>query len=138
VSNVLQLQQEVARSIAEQVSVVLTPREEARLSSAAEVNPEVYDSYLRGMYHWYRITPQDLEEAIVCFERALAEDPGYAPAHAGIAAVWAGIQQMGAAPPRVAGPKIELAVNRAISLDPNLAQAHFTNGVYQTWTPSIR
>lgn len=134
VSDVLQLQQEVARSIAEQVSVVLTPQEEARLSSATEVNPEVYDSYLRGMYHWYRITPQDLEEAIVWFERALAKDPGYAPAHAGIAAVWAGIQQMGAAPPRVAGPKIELAVNRAISLDPNLAQAHFTNGVYQTWT----
>ncbi len=132
--DVLQLQQEVARTIAEQVSVVLSPHEEARLSGAPRVSPAAYEAYLRGMYHWYKITPQDLEAAILCFEKALAEDPDYAPAHAGIAAVWAGIEQMGTAAPRVAGPKIELAVNRAIALDANLAQAQFTNAVFQTWT----
>ena len=132
--NILTLQQDAARAIAEKISVALTPAEESRLAGAPRVRPEAYEAYLKGMFHWYKLTPQDLQSALQCFDAALAADPDYAPAYAGIAAVWAGVQQMGAERPAVAGPKIKSAVDKALELDANLSQAHFTSGVYYTWT----
>ncbi|MCH8140556.1 MAG: tetratricopeptide repeat protein [Proteobacteria bacterium] len=133
-SNILRLQQEAARAIAEKINVALTPAEESRLAGAPQVRPEAYEAYLKGMFHWYKLTPQDLQSALQCFDAALAADPDYAPAYAGIAAAWAGVQQMGAERPAVAGPKIKSAVDKALELDANLSQAHFTSGVYYTWT----
>jgi TolB-like protein len=132
-TSILALQREIARAIVDEMRAVLTPAEAARLTAAPRVRPEAYDAYLRGMYHWYKLTPADLQSALRHFDAALAADADYAPAHAGIAAVWAGLQQMGAVPTLVAGPKIKTAVDRALNLDPNLAQAHFTLGTYYTW-----
>ncbi len=133
-SNILRLQQEAARAIAEKINVALTPAEESRLAGAPQVRPEAYEAYLKGMFHWYKLTPQDLQSALQCFDAALAADPDYAPAYAGIAAAWAGIQQMGAERPAVAGPRMKSAVDKALELDANLSQAHFTYGMYYTWT----
>jgi adenylate cyclase len=132
-TNILTLQREVARAIVDEMRAVLTPAEEARLATAPRVHPEAYEAYLKGMYHWYKLTPNDLQSALRYFDAALAADADYAPAHAGTAAVWTGLQQMGAVPTTVAGPKIKSAVDRALHLDPNLAQAHFTLGTYYTW-----
>jgi adenylate cyclase len=132
-ADVLALQRDVARAIADEISVFLTPAEAARLTSASRVRPAAYDSYLKGMYHWYKLTPQDLALAFRHFEDALAADANYAPAYAGIAAAWAGVQQMGGAPTAVAAPKIKTAVDKALELDPNLSQAHFTLATYYTW-----
>ena len=132
--DILRLQQEAARAIAAKINVVLTPLEESRLAGAPRVRPAAYDAYLRGMFHWYKLTPEDLQAALQCFDSALATDPDYAPAHSGIAAVWAGIQQMGAERPAVAGPKMKSAVDKALELDPHLSQAHFTAAVYYTWS----
>jgi adenylate cyclase len=131
--NILRLQREIARAIAEEVRGILTPAETARLSNAPRVRPDAYEAYLRGMFHWYKLTPQDLQSAFKYFDEALASDPGYAPAYAGIAAAWAGLQQMGAAPTAIAAPKIKSAVDKALELDSNLAQAHFTLATYFTW-----
>ena len=133
-TDILRLQQEAARAIAAKINVVLTPVEESRLAGAPMVRPAAYDAYLRGMFHWYKLTPEDLQAALQCFDTALATDPDYAPAHSGIAAVWAGIQQMGAERPAIAGPKMKSAVDKALELDPNLSQAHFTAAVYYTWS----
>jgi adenylate cyclase len=133
ITSVLRLQREVARAIVEEISVILTPSEKARLGSAPRVHPEAYEAYLKGMYHWYRLTPHDTQAALEYFDAALAIDSSYAPAHAGIGMTWAGIQQMGAAPTAVAGPKIRSAVQKALELDPDLAQAHFTLAAYYTW-----
>jgi TolB-like protein/tetratricopeptide (TPR) repeat protein len=132
-SHILRLQSEVSRAIVQGVSAVLTPAEEARLGSVVRVRPEAYEAYLKGMYHWYKLTPHDLQLAFDHFNTALAADPDYAPAWAGIAAAWAGLQQMGASPTAVAGPKIKSAADKALQLDPNLAQAHFTMATYYTW-----
>lgn len=133
-TDILGLQQEAARAIAAKINVVLTPVEESRLAGAPRVRPAAYDAYLKGMFHWYKLTPQDLQAALQWFDAALATDPDYAPAHSGIAAVWAGVQQMGAERPAVAGPKMKSAVDKALELDPNLSQAHFTAAVYYTWS----
>ena len=53
------------------------------------------------MYHWYKLAPQDVQAALQHFDASLAVEPDYAPAYSGIAAVWAGYQQMGAVRPTV-------------------------------------
>ena len=83
--NVLLLWSEVAQAIAGEVQVALTPEETKRLASARPVNPEAHDAYLKGSYHWKKLTPEDLDTAERYFELALEKDPSYAPAYAGLA-----------------------------------------------------
>jgi TolB-like protein/lipoprotein NlpI len=123
---VLALQGEIASVIAEKVRAALTPTERARLTSARPVNPEAYEAYLKGMQHWYKVTPQDIDTALEYFEMALKKDPNYAPAHSGVALVWIGRQQMGYTAPREAGPKAKAAALKAVELDNTLAEAHFS------------
>jgi TolB-like protein/DNA-binding winged helix-turn-helix (wHTH) protein len=122
--DVLALQGDVARAIADQIRISVTPQEELSLRHARPVNPEAYEAYLKGMQYWYRLTPQDIDSALEYFELALKEDPNYAPAHSGVALVWIGRQQMGYTAPREAGPKAKAAALKAIELDNTLAQAH--------------
>lgn len=133
-SNILQLQRDAASDIAKQVSVLLTAEEEARLSAVPQVSPQAYDTYLKGMHYWYQITPESLKQGIREFEQSLEYDEKFAPAYAGIASCWAGLQQMGAANPTQTRPKILAAVEKALALDPNLAEAHFSYGVYSVWS----
>jgi len=121
---VLALQGEIARVIADKVRAAVTPTERALLASARPVNPEAYDAYLKGMQHWYKLTPQDIDTALEYFELALKKDPNYAPAHSGVALVWIGRTQMGYTSPREAGPKAKAAALKAVELDSTLAQAH--------------
>ena len=93
--NVLLLRSEVAQAIAGEVQVALTPEDTKRLAGARPVNPEAHDAYLKGSYHWQKLTPEDLDTAERYFELALEKDPSYAPAYAGLSRVWAGRQQMG-------------------------------------------
>jgi TolB-like protein/Tfp pilus assembly protein PilF len=131
---VLQMQREVARAIAGEVQVALTPEEAKRLAGARPVNPEAYDAYLKGSYHWKKLTPQDLDTAQRYFELALAKDPSYAPAYEGLAWVWGCRQQMGIALPREAGPNAKAAALRAIALDDSSAGVHEALAAVRTWT----
>ncbi|MFQ5853968.1 MAG: protein kinase, partial [Candidatus Binatia bacterium] len=115
--NILTLQGEIAQTIASQIQVKLTPEEEVRLASARPVNPEAYEAYLKGQFHWGKLSRADLETAQQYFELALQKDPDYAPAHAGIALVWAARMQMGFVPPSEAAPKAKKAALKALELD---------------------
>lgn len=132
-TNVLKLQSEVASAIVEKISVVLTPLEQSRLTAAPSVSTDAYEAYLKGMYHWYKLSPDDMQTALKWFDTALASDPDYAPAYAAIGMIWAGIQQMGVVPPSFATPKIKTAADKAMELDPGFFQAHFTRAAYLTW-----
>ena len=132
--NVLLLWSEVAQAIAGEVQVALTPEETKRLASARPVNPEAHDAYLKGSYHWKKLTPEDLDTAESYFELALEKDPSYAPAYAGLAWVWAVRQQMGIAPPHEAGPKAKAAALQAVELDDSSAGAHEALATVRTWT----
>jgi tetratricopeptide (TPR) repeat protein len=122
--NVLVLQGEVAQAIAGELAVSLTPDEASRLAEARPVDPEAYDAYLKGSYHWKELTPEDLDTAQRYFERALEKDPEYAPAYEGLAWVWLARQQFGFVPPHEAGPKAKAAALKAIELDEGSAAAH--------------
>jgi tetratricopeptide (TPR) repeat protein len=82
---------------------------------------------------WGRLTAQELDTAQRYFELALAEDPSYAPAYAGLAVVWAGRQQMGIMPATDSAPKWRAAALRALALDDRSAAGHDALAGYLTW-----
>ena len=132
--DVLILQNEIAKTIAQEVKLTLTPEETIRLGQAAMVSPDGYDAYLKGMQHYYRLTPHDLETALQYFEFSLEQNPNSALAYTGIAAVWGGRQQMGFAPSSEAAPKARAAALRALEVDPDLAEAHSRLASIRVWS----
>ena len=131
--DVLKLQSDAVRDIAREISIGVTPAEESRLKEAPSVNPAAYDAYLKGMHEWYKLTPESLNAALDRFEQSLTADKDYAPAYAGIGAIWAGLPTLGVTSGIEAASKIKTAIENALARDENLAQAHFVNGLYNTW-----
>jgi TolB-like protein/DNA-binding winged helix-turn-helix (wHTH) protein/Flp pilus assembly protein TadD len=122
----LALQDRVARSIAEQIKISLTPREQAALKSATAVNPEAYESYLKGRYFWNERTADGLKVALAYFNQAIEEDPNYAQAYSGLADTYAllGDWQYAVMTPAEAYPKAKAAALKAVELDSSLGEAH--------------
>src|SRR5271163_1534350 len=122
----LTLQKKVARAIADQIRINLTPREQAALKSVKVVNPEAYQSYLKGRYFWNKRTADGLKVAFAYFREAIEEDPKYAEAHSGLADTYAllGDWQYEVMTPKVAFPKAKAAAIKALELDSTLGEAH--------------
>lgn len=125
-TDILVMFSEVARAIAGEIQVKLTPEEETHLASARQVNPEAYEAYLKGQFHWYKLTPEDFEMALQYFEFALEKDPNFALAYVGIAMVWGVRAQFGILSPREATPQLKAAVEKAFELDNTLAEVYST------------
>ncbi|MCJ7579765.1 MAG: protein kinase [Candidatus Aminicenantes bacterium] len=132
-TDVLVMYGEMARAIADNTKVELTSDEKTRLASARKVDPKAYEAYLKGMSHWYKLTPPDLDAALQYFESALEKDPDYALALTGIALVWIGRNQFGSVQPSVAVPKVQEAALKALELDNTLAEVHFVLAALRTW-----
>ena len=133
ISGILTLQSEVARKLANALTLKLLPDEERRLTSARTVNPEAHDLYLKGTMHWNRLTEKDLDIAEYYFEQALNLDSTYAPIYEGLAAVWSAQQQMGFMTMKEAGPRATEFALRAIAIDPNSAHGHFAIALNKAW-----
>ena len=131
--DILNLQNEIISSVAGQIALKLTPEEVTYLAEVRPVNPEAHEAYLKGVFHWHRLTPTDLETALEYFELTLSRDTDYAPAYSGIARVWLGRQQMGYASPHEATSKAIAAATRAIELDGELAEARYVLAAVRTW-----
>jgi TolB-like protein/DNA-binding winged helix-turn-helix (wHTH) protein/Tfp pilus assembly protein PilF len=122
----LALQNQVARAIADQIRINLNPQEQAALKTAKVVNPEAYESYLKGRYFWNKRTPDGLKVALAYFNQAIDEDPNYAQAYSGLADTYAllGDWQYGVMTPKEALPKAKAAAIKALELDSTLSEAH--------------
>jgi len=131
--NILVLQSDIVRNIAKEIQVSLTPKEKSLLADVHEVNPEAYQAYLRGRFHWDKLTKEDLDKALQYFELAREIDPDYALAYAGIALVWVGRLQQGLTSYIQAGPKIKVAALKALELDNSLSEVHFVLGGISCW-----
>jgi TolB-like protein len=123
-SDILQLQSDVAREIAEQVSVRITPDENEALTETFEVDAKAYELYLKGRFHWYRFGEGDLELALNYFQQAIEQDPDYALAYVGFADALATPAHAGMMPTTKVFPAAKGFVKRALELDPDLAEAH--------------
>jgi serine/threonine protein kinase/Flp pilus assembly protein TadD len=124
--DVLAMQSEVARAIAREVQVQLTPQEKARLDSVRPVDPVAHEAYLKGLYHWNFHTGDELQKAIAEYQRAIQIDPNYALAYVGLADAYHLLPFNGDADPRVVGPKARDATLKAVELDPHLSEARVT------------
>ncbi len=129
--DVLALQSEVARAIADEIRVQVLPLEKVRLDRALPVDPVAYEEYLRGRFHWNRRTEEGALKALECFERSIARDPGYARAYAGLADAYETLGIYEYLPPHEAFPRAEAAVTRALALDDSLAEAHVSLGSHR-------
>jgi TolB-like protein/DNA-binding winged helix-turn-helix (wHTH) protein/Tfp pilus assembly protein PilF len=124
----LALQKQVARSIAGQIQIKLSPKEQADLKSSKTVNPEAYEAYLKGRYFWNKRTADSFRQAIGHFHQAIDKDPSYAPAYAGLADSYAlsGDWEYGAMAPKEAYPRAKEAALKAMALDDTLGEAHIS------------
>ena len=134
VRDLLRLEDEIARAVADEIQVKLTPQERARLAGSRPVDPEAQDDYFHALHvrnkravtttHY---SEQDLLEAISYFRQATEKDPKYGPAYAGMADAYIelGNPWSGSRPAKETLPLAKAAATRAAEVDPLLGEAHF-------------
>jgi serine/threonine-protein kinase len=123
-AELLDLQEDVAREIAERLRTRLTGAEAAALARRVTDDPVAYDLYLQGRYHWNKRQGEDLTRAIELFEQVIRRDPRFAAAHAALAQAYDLLAFYGAVRPSEVLPRAREQAGRAIELDPTLAEAH--------------
>ena len=128
--DVLTLQSQVARAIADEIRVQLSPHEKSRLAAGRPVNPGAYETFLKGRHFWYKRSPDALKKAVEYLQQAVAVDPGFALAHAGLADgyVSLGWDLFGLASPSDTYPAAKQAAQKALELDPTCGEAHAAAG----------
>ena len=128
---VLALHSEVARAVAKQIAVELTPQERTRLTSSPRVKPGAYELYVLGRHYWNLRTIEGYRRATEQLRKALALDSGYAPAHAALADTYMLLGEQGGLPQQDARALAADEIRRALDLDPNLAEAHASLGAWK-------
>jgi TolB-like protein/DNA-binding winged helix-turn-helix (wHTH) protein len=123
--DVLALQANVAGMVADSISVQVTTQQRNRLANARQVNPEAHDLVLQGREHWSKFSNPELRTAISYFQRAIDIDPNYAVAYAGLADCY---HELDDSPPKEIFPKARAAAEKALQLDPGLADAYSALG----------
>jgi TolB-like protein/DNA-binding winged helix-turn-helix (wHTH) protein/Flp pilus assembly protein TadD len=121
--DVLVIQAEAARNIADQIQLRLTPTAERRLAQTRSVHPQALEAYLRGRQSWQRFDQAGVEQAIREFRIALENDPAFAPAYAGLADAYYALSNL-RVKPQEAMEQARAAALKAVELDSEMADAH--------------
>jgi TolB-like protein/predicted Ser/Thr protein kinase len=133
-ADITQLQSDIARDISKRLRVQLSGQKQQRLGSAGTTNPEAYQLYLEGRQLWYGRTPEGLKKSIDSFQRAIAADPNYALAYAGLGDTYNVIPSYGAGiTSRQAGLLADAATRKALELDDSLPEAHLARADFLTF-----
>jgi TolB-like protein/Tfp pilus assembly protein PilF len=127
--DIFAVQEEIASAISEQLELTLTPENRSTLARRRTDDLEAYDLYLLGRHNWATRSDDGLVDAREYFEAAIARDSGFAPAWAGLAAVYDALPWYTDFPPQEGAEKGKQAARTAIALDPSLAEAHAALGV---------
>ena len=122
--DVLVLQGEIARAIADEVQAKLTTQEQVRLGSTRLVDPEAHLAYLKGRYYWNKRTEEAIRKAIAYFQQAVSKDPQYALAYAGLADSYLVLGVYSGASSQDTYNQSKAAATKALQIDDNLAEAH--------------
>jgi serine/threonine-protein kinase len=122
--DVFAVQEDIARTVASALSAELVGRLPEILVQRATTSPEAYQLYLRGRHLWSTRTREGILQARQSFEEAIALDPQYAAAYAGLADAWQLLPDYGDVPAREGLARAKTAALRAIALDSTLAEAH--------------
>jgi serine/threonine-protein kinase len=123
-SEIISMQEEIAKQISERLQLKLSGEDERRVSKRYTNNSEAYQLYLRGRFYWNKRTEEALKKGIDYFNEAIEKDPGYALAYVGVANCYAMLTELEASPPKEIYPKVKAAAARALEIDDTLAEAH--------------
>jgi TolB-like protein/DNA-binding winged helix-turn-helix (wHTH) protein len=126
VRDVFALQGEMARTVAKEIKVTLTPQEEARLAATRAVNPFANEAYFRGRYFLDRRTKADIDEGLVAIQQAIEFDPTFAPAYASLSEAYLALGLYEPARGTELLAKAQAASRKALELDDSLSAAHYT------------
>jgi DNA-binding winged helix-turn-helix (wHTH) protein/Tfp pilus assembly protein PilF len=126
--NILAAQEEISREVSEQLRLKLTTEERRRFAKRYTENIEAYHLYLKGRYFWSKYTKEGVDRSIEYYQQAIAADPVYALAYAGLAEAYYALSTT-YLPPREAMPKARAAVMKALEIDGTLSEAHSTLGM---------
>jgi len=124
--NIMMLQSRIARAVAGEIKLTLSPEEELKLSSHKKIDPEAHEAFLRGRYFWNLRTGDDIKKALNLFQKAVKIEPLYALAHVGIAESYGLLHTYTGVPSKETYPKVKAAALKALEIDPNLGEAHIS------------
>ena len=124
--DVLEVQADVARAVAREIQIKLTPHERRRLDGdkPRSINSQAYELYLRGRHFWYRRTEAGIRKSIECFEEALRHDPSFAAAYDGISDAHTMLACRGMTPALESFHKAKTAARQAVRLQPELGEGY--------------
>jgi TolB-like protein/Flp pilus assembly protein TadD len=128
ITDIFEIQTDVALQIAAALKAKLSPAEQSRIRKEPTRDPQAHRLYLQGRRWWNQNQPGGYDRAVECFERAVARDPAFALAWANLALVHTELSEIGLAQPSEIYPKAETAVAEALRLDPELGEAHLAIG----------
>jgi TolB-like protein/DNA-binding winged helix-turn-helix (wHTH) protein/Tfp pilus assembly protein PilF len=123
-TDVFQVQDSVSERVGDALALQLSGLEKASLRKRDTTNPLAYELYMRGIFFWNKRTEDGLRKAVSYFEQAIALDPNYALAYAGLVAALNPMGYRGYASPQEIHPRMRTAATRAVTLDPTLPEAH--------------
>jgi adenylate cyclase len=126
--DIFEVQSDVARQVSEVLRVKVLPSEKNQIEKRPTTNAGAHILYLKGRFHWNERTPKSTKIAAEYFEKTITEDPSFALAYVGLADTYMIMMDQGAIKPVDAGVKIKSLAEKALELDPTLAEAHATLG----------
>ena len=127
-SDLVALQSEIAKDVSTNLKAKLSGAEETKVTKPPTADPEAYQAYLKGRYYWNRRTAENLKKAIEQFKFATDRDPNYALAFVGLADCYAVLNEYAGTPTTETGPQAKAYAERALAIEPDLAEPHATLG----------
>ena len=133
IADLMKLQEEMSREIAEKLRLRLTGAEKKKLKKRTTENSEAYQLYLKGRYHWNKRTEESVKRGIGFFREAIESDPSFASAYAGLADSFVTLATNVPLPPNDTMPTAKAAAMRAIEIDEGLADAWASLAAVRWW-----
>ena len=124
----------ITQNLAEEIDLPLTQKERFKLEQKSIVNPAAYEAYLKGKYNMGLLTQESIMAAQGYFEKAIEIDPKFAPSYAALGGIWGFLKQMNFVTSDQAAPHFAPNIEKAKSLDPNLAEVYYWDAIKLVWT----
>ena len=131
--DVFAIQSDVAQNVAQALQITLKPAEQRQIEEAGTDDPEAYDAYLQGLYHYNTWSKEGLEKSLEYFAQAIARDPNFAKAYAAMAFSYDMLADFGYLPPDEGFPKVKENAHRALELDATTAEAYTALAIAATY-----
>jgi len=133
-TNIFALESEIAKQIASELKITITPEELEQIDKIPTSNLKAYETLMKGKFYWEKLDMRSIEKALKYFQLASELDPEWADPYAELANAWGLFSFFGYLPKSVTLPKVYKYLDKALELDPNSAQAHYVNALLAVWT----